>query len=385
MQPADPATRAPSGPSGSPALVSFRVRPPGILLDVPISAPPGGRILVATFWPDPSGPAGWARRLWSPGPDGRGFLVPQVTDLGDLIAVTALANVPVAPSAPDTASRRTRVLGRLNVAAPTPSPQTREVWLGTWYGYLHAVEADAAVLHGPFPSLNAAHGAAQQSLLRRLHHSGGPVPGGTARATPIHPAGPPATVTVTHHGPLTTVGDPTHGWLTVPTEALTAALTEPSGLLRDLLEPDTGPLRPDTPPITLAALAAHHFPDLLPDLTLAPEPTASRDPPDLTPAPDAPMPEPAPEDRTPTAAGPTAAARTAAGSPSGPDGSPDTGAESDVTEQPPLAAEPVDTVDVPDRPAAGTIGGADPSAPVADAGESPGPAVLPDAPDLAGP
>ncbi|MBL7487893.1 hypothetical protein I6A60_19045 [Frankia sp. AgB1.9] len=373
--------RAPTWPPGGPALVSCRVRPPSILLDVPITAPPGGRIVVATFWPDPSGPAGWGRRLWSPGPESRGHLVPQITDLGDLVVITALANVPVPQPAPDTAPRRPRVLGRMTAASAPPNPQTREVWLGTWYGYLHAVEPDAAVLHGPFLSLNAAHGAAQQALLRRLHPPSGPATATTSRSTPVHPAAPPATVTVTHHGALTTIGDPTHGWLTVPTEALTAALTEPSGYLRDLLEPDTGPLRPDTPPITLAALAAHHIPDLLPDITLAPEPKASRDPADLTPPPATPTPdEPTTGEPTPTAPETTAAASAAAAPPPRSDS-----ASGITTEPPPSPAQPTNTAGGPHHPTAGTTDGAGPGAPLPAPAEPSDPPVLPDAPDLGGP
>jgi hypothetical protein len=103
----------------------------------------------------------------------------------------------------------------------------------------------------------------------RLDHTLGPF-GEPADDVPsplpsIRGLSPPETVTVEHLGDQMRVGDPDHGWLTVPADALVAALAVAPDQLATRLQ--TGPLRltGTEPPVTLAALAALHTPDLQPE------------------------------------------------------------------------------------------------------------------------
>ncbi|WP_157488774.1 hypothetical protein [Pseudofrankia sp. DC12] len=246
-------------------LFSCRLHPAGILLDPPVAAPRGAQLMINTFWPEPASPDGWARRGWQRGPDGRGFLVPPVTDLGDTIALTAYRQV--TPAAADSGLRG--FVRRQAVAASTPPVRT--VFLGTWFGYLHAIERDALVLHGPFDNATAAHSAAQQGLLRRLRPPAPP----TGGQLPVHPGQPPAAVSLSIDGPTATVGDPAHGWLAVPADQLLAAMALPTTDLHQLLRHHHPALAADTAQVTLAALAARDLPHQLPDILT--RPTAHRD------------------------------------------------------------------------------------------------------------
>jgi hypothetical protein len=236
----------------------------GIVLDLPVVAPRGARLMVSTFWPEPAAAGGWAHRRWQPGPDGRGFVVPPVTELGDLLAITAYRQV---PAAAEVGGGVRGFVRRQTVG--DPPPQLRTVMLGTWFGYLHGIQADALVLHGPFASPHEVHSTAQQGLLRRLH----PQTVEVAGQVPVQPGQPPAAVSLAVHGPTATVGDPTYGWLTVPADQLLAAMAIPAGQLRDLLRPHHPDLPPDAAPVTLAALAARDLPAALPDVLT---PTAAR-------------------------------------------------------------------------------------------------------------
>ncbi|MBL7514454.1 hypothetical protein, partial [Frankia nepalensis] len=274
-RPAPPsAPRAPARPPRpvDPALVSCRLHTSGLLLDVPISPPPGGHTRVLTYWPDATSPTGWAHELWRPGPSNRGFQVPPVTELGDLIAVATFTTRTVTTPPPAT-GRRVGVVRRVE-----PERQVRELWHATWYGYLHAADRHALILHGPFPTLAEAHGASQQAQLRaalRTDHPTGPHKAPTSRdgpPVPVVPAEPPVTVSVAYHGPNAVVGAPGHGWLLVPTDQFHAALALPAHHLHQRLGPHVADLAPDTPPAVLAALAARHTPDQLPDICLPPRP-----------------------------------------------------------------------------------------------------------------
>jgi len=251
----------------SPELVACRLHPTGVLLDVPVAAAAGTQIVVSTAWRDPNAPTGWAHQAWRPSPVGRGYEIPRLTELGDVVAITVWATAPAPAPAPavevQAAPRGQR--RREPAAAPT---RTGPVVRTTWWGYLHAIEHDALVLHGPFPSPVAAYGAAQQAYLRKLQ------PGTAQWATraPVRPATPPATVSVTYDGTNTTVGDPVHGWLTVASDRFHNAVAVPSHQLRALLRPHYGDLPATTAHSTLAALAARQIPGQLPDICL-PTPT----------------------------------------------------------------------------------------------------------------
>jgi hypothetical protein len=141
-----------------------------------------------------------------------------------------------------------------------------------WHGYLHAVRPDGIVLHGPYSGPHEAYVAAQHALLAQIHDgpadrvkSGASTPQistGLVDARPATPAQPPATVSVAFHDRYATVGDPVHGWLVVDAERLLAAMAIPGDRLRYDLTQHVR-LTGDEPPLTLAALAAHHDPATL--------------------------------------------------------------------------------------------------------------------------
>ncbi|MDT3444456.1 MULTISPECIES: hypothetical protein [unclassified Pseudofrankia] len=291
-QPDDDATfpaREPEPPAGAaprhaparwnlpPRLVSCRLHPTGVLLDVPVSGANGSQIVVSTAWPDPNTRAGWTHQNWRPTQVGRGYEIPRLTDLGDVIAITEWHT--------NTAPTRALPGARRGLLRRDPAKRL-PVAHATWWGYLHAIETDALILHGPFPDPVAAHGVAQQAYLRKLHQPTGatqPTRAGHAQPAgrvPIYPATPPATVSVTYDGPNTVVGDPTYGWLTAASDRFHNALAVPGDQLRALLHPHYGELHPTTAHATLAALAARHTPDQLPDICLPT--TATTDPAPLT-------------------------------------------------------------------------------------------------------
>jgi hypothetical protein len=276
------------GLPATPRLQVCRLHHTGVLLDVPIRPPPHSYLRAATFWPDSWSPDGWSRRQWERGPDGRGVVVPQMTELGDLIAFGAFRPQP----SPTGTSLFSFSRGR-------DTQPGNEIQIGVWWGYLHAIEAGALVLHGPHPDLTAAHHAAQQALLRNVHHQAADTPGASPGGRPgaaWEPGQRPVAPSLTWHGDTATVGDPVHGWLQVPADDLAAALTLPTDDLTHRIGDRYRALDPATPRITLAALAALNAPDQLPNLH-APPPRHPE--PEAEPA----APDPAP----PTPASPTEA------------------------------------------------------------------------------
>ncbi|ONH22557.1 hypothetical protein [Pseudofrankia asymbiotica] len=321
-----------------PRLVACRLHPTGVLLDVPVTGANGTQIVVSTAWPDPNAPSSWTHQRWRPSPAGRGYDIPRLTELGDVVAITEWDTVTTPATVLPPAHRG------LRRREPTVLPaEHHPVAHATWWGYIHAIDTDALILHGPFPTPVAAYSAAQQAYLRKLQ------PGHTqpaTRAAPVQPATPPATVSVTYNGPNTTVGDPTHGWLTVPTDRFHNAIAVPTHQLHTLLRPHHGDLPPTTAHSTLAALAAlaaRHTPDQLPDICLptplTPDPTPPVSTPPLSDATDAPDPYDPDPTRLPTPAPSTTAP------PEQPAAPPDA-----VTEPDPSASTK------PDRPAADPTG-----------------------------
>lgn len=255
----------PPSPTSAPTLTQFRLRG-DCVLDFPLPVRAYSQLWAATVWPDGRQPSGWAREFWKPGPT-RGF-IPSLVDLGDVIQFSA---------------------------QHAPAAFTK------WNGYLHAVHRDSLVIHGPHPTLHAAHAAAQLALIHQSHTGPAPQPdprGPTAgitlpttAATPTTTiAQPPTSITAAFHGPHATIGDPHHGWLVVDTAALTAAMTHPPEHLRDLLRSRVPTLTGDEAPVVLAALAATHLPHDLPPPARrqAPStPTTTAPTPDLNDAADA--------------------------------------------------------------------------------------------------
>jgi hypothetical protein len=126
---------------------------------------------------------------------------------------------------------------------------------------------DAADLPGHPWQHNPNHG-----LVSAAEHVSPALPptdvGADMGALPSAPRGrpAPATVTIIRDGDDITVGDPRHGWITTRADRLAAALTRPPADMAGLLRTRAPGVRllGAEPPITLAALAAHHLPDRLP-------------------------------------------------------------------------------------------------------------------------
>jgi len=253
----DAAMTAPGHPTLEPRLKVCRLLPSGVLLDIPLRPPAGTQLAAGTFWQDPAAAGGWFYDAWDRGPDGRGFHLPGTIDLGDIVGFAAFRR-PTAPPADN-------VWAPPNQQPPPAAPLER---VSEWWGYLHAVERDTVVLHGPHPDAVAALTDAQRAFVARLHNPA------AAAAPPAvgEPAQNPASTTVSWSGDLAIVGDPTYGWLHVPSTDLTAALTLPADTLTASLRPYLPELTGNEPPITLAALAAHYLPDQLPDPTTPPPP-----------------------------------------------------------------------------------------------------------------
>jgi hypothetical protein len=280
-----------------PRLKVARLHPSGVLLDLPFTPPPGAAVHVATFWPEPTGTDGWAFVNWERGPHGRGVQLPQIIDLGDVVGFRAVSH-PQLPAGPGPAD------------GPDPAAPPSHVHVIDWWGYLHAVERGALVLHGPHPTLPAAYAAAQHALAAQIwsqaptNAAANRNPAGGLDTHPgrdrawREPAQPPASVSVTWHGETATVSDPRHGWLHVDSDDLAAALTLRSDdLLRSLRSLNLG-VDGNEPPATLAALAALHLPELPNIRTSAPP-----GPPPLAPSSQAPSP-PAPSAAAPPPSGP---------------------------------------------------------------------------------
>lgn len=98
MRPTPRPDRAAPEPAADPSLANagagydwsrfgcHRLRAPhGLLIDVPHSQAPTAAN-VATIWPDPAVPGGWAAQAWSAdSPHGRGWLLPTRLALGDVV------------------------------------------------------------------------------------------------------------------------------------------------------------------------------------------------------------------------------------------------------------------------------------------------------------
>jgi hypothetical protein len=115
-----------------------------------------------------------------------------------------------------------------------------------------------------------------------LHTQGDP-------ASPTRP-GPPTTtrletVTVQHLGDHMQITDPDHGPLTVPTDRLLAALSARPDLLAEQLHTAQLRLTGTEPPITLAALAALHTPNLVAQTTATDQATPPAMPASAAPSP----------------------------------------------------------------------------------------------------
>ncbi|WP_322779378.1 hypothetical protein [Frankia sp. Cas4] len=261
-------TTPPPPPARTPRLTVCRLHPAGVVLDIPLAAPAGSQVHAGTFWRDPTAPTGWLRGDWQPGPDGRG-LRPHLIEPGDVVGFAAFGPAARPP---------TPALGN-----PWQPPDRRQqapepaVKVAEWWGYIHAIEADALLLHGPHPDAHTAYATAQQTLLARAHQLAATTPpsAGGGGPVPVEPAQAPAAVTATWHGATATIGDPHHGWLHVRTDDLTAAMRLRDSDLRRRLRPHLSTLTGDEAPITLAALAAQHIPDQLPDLLTSPQPAAA--------------------------------------------------------------------------------------------------------------
>ncbi|MCK9895015.1 hypothetical protein [Frankia sp. AgB32] len=291
-----PGSRLRTSDLAGPRLKVARLHPSGVMLDLPFTPPPGSAVHAATFWPEPTAPNGWAYIPWERGPHGRGVQLPQLVDLGDVVGFRAVTR-PQLADVPSSAS---------HAGAPQPPPAAVNVV--EWWGYLHAVERGALVLHGPHPGVTAAYAAAQHALTAQVlarDPTDPTQPRGPAGSQGGHPprdrawrepAQPPASVSLTWHGDMATVSDPRFGWLHVPADDLAAALTLRADDLVDQLRPLVRGIDGTEPPITLAALAALHLPHL-PDVHAAAPPPGPATP---TASPSGPP----PSDQPPAATGP---------------------------------------------------------------------------------
>ncbi|WP_076828546.1 hypothetical protein [Frankia sp. CcI49] len=266
---------SPTAPDNTP-FHSFRVAAGSVVLDLPFRPPPGWNVRAATLWPDSRSAHGWGADHWAIGPGGRGF-VPGLTDVGDVVQFATesptpqrelTANVWSAPGAPD-----------------TQQPQPAH----SWFGYLHGITRTSLIVRGPYRTPEAAYHAAQRALQIDLARTD------TTRevahhAEPLHPAAPPAAVSLDYHGDSATVGDPYHGWITVPSRDLASALMLPRQELLQHLRRHVPHLNGREPQVTIAALAARHIPHQLPSLLNPPAPM--------------PVPPDVPEPPDPTLAGP---------------------------------------------------------------------------------
>lgn len=137
-QPPDPNPDRPPGPNRQAVGYDWarfgrhRLRAPnGAIVDLPVPTTASPTVWVATLWPDPTAPGGWARALWHPDPTGRGWQLPHGLAAGDVVEFGA-----------DTTTGPIR-----------------------WYGIMDSYEVDRwATLQGPYPQPGAAHDAAQQLL-----------------------------------------------------------------------------------------------------------------------------------------------------------------------------------------------------------------------------
>lgn len=114
-------------------LGRHRLRAPnGAVIDLPVPIVPGARVWVATIWPDPNAPGGWARQVWAlDTATGRGWQLPLQLAAGDV----------------------------LEFGADTPAAPVR------WYGIMDSYAVNEwATMQGPYEHPAAAHEQAQRLL-----------------------------------------------------------------------------------------------------------------------------------------------------------------------------------------------------------------------------
>jgi len=110
-----------------------RLRAPnGAIIDLPVHIEATATVWVATTWPDPHQPGGWARHVWALDPTtGRGWQLPHQLAAGDV----------------------------LEFGADTPYAPVR------WYAIMDSYEIDRwATVQGPYPHPSHAHAEAQRLL-----------------------------------------------------------------------------------------------------------------------------------------------------------------------------------------------------------------------------
>lgn len=104
--------------------------PNGAIIDLPVPVAVGAQVWVATVWPDPNVPGGWARQVWRLDPaTGRGWRLPHQLAAGDIV----------------------------EFGADTPTDIVR------WYGIMDSYEVDRwATVQGPYADPAAAWNEAQR-------------------------------------------------------------------------------------------------------------------------------------------------------------------------------------------------------------------------------
>lgn len=110
-----------------------RLRAPNAaIIDLPVPVAAGAQVWVATIWPDPHAPGGWARQIWTLDPaTGRGWQLPHQLAAGDVI----------------------------EFGADTPAGPMR------WYGIIDSYEVDRwATIQGPYADMAAAWDDAKRLL-----------------------------------------------------------------------------------------------------------------------------------------------------------------------------------------------------------------------------
>lgn len=132
--PSDPPINEPPAGYDWTRFGRHRLRAPGgAIVDFPLPTSASVRSMwVATVWPDPTQPGGWARQVWPLDPiRGRAWLLPGQLAAGDVV----------------------------EFGADDPAGPVR------WYGIMDSYEVDQwATIQGPYPHPHAAHDEAQRLL-----------------------------------------------------------------------------------------------------------------------------------------------------------------------------------------------------------------------------
>lgn len=128
-----PAVAPTSGPQGYDYRRFGRHRlraPAAVLVDLPVPAAATARLWVATIWPDPRAPGGWARFAWPPEHERAGWFLPAQLAAGDV----------------------------LEFGADTPTAPLR------WYGIMDSYQTEWMTVQGPYPDPAGAHLESQRLL-----------------------------------------------------------------------------------------------------------------------------------------------------------------------------------------------------------------------------